>query len=127
MGCDIISQAEDTVYHGHAASGTLQNMSVFYKLAVILSFGEKKYCESANKIIKKIAVMIIALTLAASSVALDPKNIASAAAWGTPYEKADTIISGETYVFFANISNNLSQSDPADRRCHQHQWYKQNL
>lgn len=59
--------------------------------------------------------MIIALTLAASSVALDPKNIASAAAWGTPYEKADTIISGETYVFFANISNNLSQSGPADR------------
>lgn len=53
MGCDIISQAEDTVYHGHAASGTLQHMSVFYKLAVILSFGEKKYCESANKIIKK--------------------------------------------------------------------------
>lgn len=68
-----------------------------------------------NKIIKKIAVMIIALTLVASSVALDPKSTASAAAWGMPYQKADTIVSGETYVFFANISNNLSQSDHADR------------
>lgn len=47
-----------------------------------------------NKIIKKIAVMIIALTLVASSVALDPKSTASAAAWGMPYEKADTIIIG---------------------------------
>lgn len=68
-----------------------------------------------NKIIKKIAAMIIALTLVASSVAFDSNSTASAAAWGMPYQKADTIVSGETYVFFANISNNLSQSDPADR------------
>lgn len=33
----------------------------------------------------------------------------------TPYQEADTIVSGETYVFFANITNNLEQSDPADR------------
>lgn len=54
MGCDIISQAEDTVYHGHAASGTLQHMSVFYKLAVILSFGEKNIVRVQIKLSRKL-------------------------------------------------------------------------
>lgn len=57
----------------------------------------------------------MALTIVVSSIAFDPNSTVSAASWGTPYQKADTIVSGETYVFFANISNNLSQSDPADR------------
>ncbi len=68
-----------------------------------------------NKIISKTVTMMLAVMLMFGSITLSTDCTVNAASWGTPYQKADTIVSGETYVFFANISNNLSQSDPADR------------
>lgn len=56
-----------------------------------------------------LAVIIVAGALPYSASASENRYT------DTPYQKADTIVDGETYVFFSHITNNLEKSDPANR------------
>ena len=62
------------------------------------------------------SILAIAAVLAAMVFALcGAPTLALAATGDSVYVKVDKPTSGETYVFHANISNNLTKTDPGGR------------